>query len=94
VQDLLGAHQDATVAVDRLRDLARESNALPGPTIFVMGRMAERSVVDARALRARFPSTYRALAAKPLARLRKELRTSRRAARTPVESAPAAVDSV
>jgi CHAD domain-containing protein/uncharacterized protein YjbK len=89
VQDLLGAHQDATVAVDRLRDLARESNALPGPTIFVMGRMAERSVADARALRARFPPAYKALGAKPLARLRKELRTSRRAARTPAESAPA-----
>lgn len=88
VQDLLGAHQDATVAVDQLRDLARETNALPGLTIFVMGRMAEHSAVEARALRAQFPPAYRALGAKPLARLRKELRTGRRAARTPIESAP------
>jgi hypothetical protein len=88
VQDLLGAHQDATVDVDQLRELASGSTGLPGPTIFMMGRMAERALEDARALRSRFPKTYRGLNAKPLARLRKELRTSKRAVRTPMKPSP------
>lgn len=91
VQDLLGAHQDAIVAVDQLRELASLSNALPGPTLFVMGRMAERSVADARELRARFPTTYRALGAKSLVQLRKELRAGIRTARMPIEAAPGSV---
>jgi len=95
VQDLLGAHQDAVVAVDQLRGLASGLNSLPGPTLFVMGRIAERSMTDARELRVQFPKTYRALGAKPLARLRKELRSGKRAARSSIESTPAnAVNAV
>jgi CHAD domain-containing protein len=95
VQDLLGAHQDATVAVDHLRELAGRSPALPGPTIFIMGRMAERYLADARALRAKFPKTYRGLSQKPLARLHKEFRARKRPARPSIESTPAnAVNSV
>jgi CHAD domain-containing protein len=88
VQDLLGAHQDAIVAADQLRELAGVANALPGPTLFVMGRIAERSLVEARELRSEFPKTYRVLAGKPLARLRKELRAGSRVARTRLETKP------
>ena len=88
VQDLLGAHQDAIVAVNHLRQLAALPNTLPGPTLFVMGRMAERSETNARALRARFPKTYRTLDAKPRERLRKELRDGFRSIRTPVGTSP------
>jgi CHAD domain-containing protein/uncharacterized protein YjbK len=92
VQDLLGAHQDATVAVAQLRELADSSGSLPGPTIFLMGRMAERSEADAQKLRSRFPKTYRRLKKKPLARLHQELRRGTRATRAPIVAEPPSTD--
>jgi hypothetical protein len=53
-----------------------------------MGRIAERSIVEARELRSEFPKTYRGLAGKPLTRLRKELRAGSRVARTRLETKP------
>ena len=42
LQDLLGGHQDAVVAIGRLHDLAVTSDNLPRETVFAMGRLAER----------------------------------------------------
>lgn len=75
VQDLIGKHQDAVVAIENLRNLATETTALTGPTIFAMGRIAERYADNARRIRVQFPEAYRELEGKRLARLESELRT-------------------
>ena len=76
VQDLIGKHQDAIVAIDHLRDLAAEATTLPGPTIFAMGRVAEQYAEVARRTRVQFPVVYRELGARRLQRLEAELRGS------------------
>jgi triphosphatase len=59
VQDLLGLHQDAYVAIERLRELSVERGAeLPPTTIFAMGEVAERYRRSAAQLRGRFPKAY------------------------------------
>jgi CHAD domain-containing protein len=65
VQDLLGRHQDADVAIDRLRQLALSgAGDLDPKTIFVMGEIAERHRQVATQQRAEFPAVYARLAAK------------------------------
>jgi len=60
LQDILGEHQDAQVAIGRLRSLAAEQgSALPPVTIFVMGEVAERYAQQAVALRKRLPKARR-----------------------------------
>ena len=65
VQDVLGLHQDADVAIERLRHLAvSSSDDLDPGTIFAMGEVAERyrqSMID---LRAQFPAAYAQLSGK------------------------------
>jgi CHAD domain-containing protein len=65
VQDVLGLHQDADIAIERLRHLAvSSSNELNPATIFAMGEVAERyrqSMID---LRAQFPAAYARLSGK------------------------------
>ena len=62
VQDVLGLHQDAYVAIDRLRHLgASGSDNLDPATIFAMGEIAERYRASAIELRAQFPAAYRQL---------------------------------
>lgn len=61
LQDVLGDHQDAEVAVAHLRELAvskGRSPKLSPETIFVMGGIAHRYEVRARELRSEFPGTY------------------------------------
>lgn len=59
VQDILGLHQDAQVAMIRLRELAMDpSSALTPHTIFVMGRIAEDHAHQAARARARFSKLY------------------------------------
>jgi CHAD domain-containing protein len=59
LQDLLGVHQDAEVAIERLRGLAKEEGReLPPEAIFAMGEIAERYRRRALELRAEFPKTY------------------------------------
>jgi len=66
LQDLLGAHQDATVAEDWfLSELENTTGPSASKTAFLLGRLAERSHDEARELRAqvtneRDPSTGRA----------------------------------
>jgi triphosphatase len=59
LQDLLGFHQDAEVAVERLRRLAVAPNSELRPeTIFAMGEIAERYRLSAARLRDQFPKAY------------------------------------
>src|SRR5205823_10728565 len=52
LQDLLGEHQDAQVAVERLRSLVAEvGSSLSPQAVFAMGSIAERYAGAARALR-------------------------------------------
>ena len=64
VQDLLGEHQDADVAIDRFVAWARdEERALPVDTVIAIGQIVERNRVRMRQLRRRFPRTFRRMRA-------------------------------
>jgi CHAD domain-containing protein len=57
LQDLLGEHQDAEVAIARLRSLVGDGDESLAPeTVFAMGAIAERYRQRAAALRAEFPA--------------------------------------
>jgi CHAD domain-containing protein len=59
VQDILGRHQDAEVATERLRHLAREHGAELGPaTAFAMGEIAERYRHEMGEERRTFPNAF------------------------------------
>ena len=74
LQDVLGRHQDADIAIERLRTLAAgHADALPRATIFAMGELAERDRQEMAALRARFPRARESLTGKPWKALRREL---------------------
>ena len=92
LQDLLGLHQDAEVAIKRLRRLACEHGAdLPPEAIFAMGEIAEHYRQNAVELRARFPKSYSRVAGKPwktFARLIETERPERPAA--PAKAVPVA----
>lgn len=84
LQDLLGLHQDADVAVDRLRRLALERNAeLPPETIFAMGEIAERYRLSAARLRDQFPKTYARVTGKAWKAFAKMIEEDRSAAAPP-----------
>jgi CHAD domain-containing protein len=60
LQDVLGDHQDAYVAIDQLRELlASEGANLPIGTVFLMGRVSERYASNAARLREAFRDAYR-----------------------------------
>ncbi len=62
VQDILGAHQDAHVAMPRLRTLVdKHSKQLTPQTIFAMGEIAQRYAQHAFELRKQFPKASRKL---------------------------------
>jgi CHAD domain-containing protein len=94
LQDLLGLHQDAEVAIQRLRRLASEHSAeLPPEAIFAMGEIAERYRQSAAELRTRFPESYARVtgkAWKTFAKLIETERPARPAARAKAESAVSA----
>lgn len=63
LQDLLGLHQDAYVAIEMLEELAASAGRRLEPgTLMAMGMLAERYRAHAEELRAKFPSVYRQLA--------------------------------
>lgn len=65
VQDLLGLHQDADVAISRLRSLAVSGcEGLDPGTIFAMGEIAERYRRTTIELRAGFPAAFARLSGK------------------------------
>jgi CHAD domain-containing protein len=65
LQDILGIHQDAEVAIERLRQLAGEHGAeLPPDAIFALGEIAERYRRNAAELQTRFPNASRRVTGK------------------------------
>lgn len=61
MQDVLGDHQDAVVAIDHLRGLSEARvgrRRLSARTVFVMGGIAHRYTLEAAEQRARFPKVY------------------------------------
>jgi len=74
VQDILGAHQDAIVAMEHLRALLDEhAGALPAVTIFAMGEIAARYDAQAASLRLRLPKAYANLKGKTWRDLRRDM---------------------
>jgi CHAD domain-containing protein len=81
LQDLLGEHQDAEVAVAHLRALA-ERAAVPPSVLFAMGELAQRHSVEAVQLRAQFERAYRPVVGKQWRRLHRRLGGAPKAAPT------------
>ena len=78
LQDVLGLHQDAEVAIDRLRRLAAERGGeLEPTTIFAMGEIAERYRNSMGELRARYPAAYARATGKAWKSFRKVLEDQR-----------------
>lgn len=81
MQDLLGLHQDAYVAVGSLEELlGREARRLPPQAVFLMGQIAQRYMQEAARLRKRFPKAYRQVEGKSWVRLQQTMEASRPAA--------------
>ncbi len=78
LQDVLGLHQDAQVAMGRLRDLALDPNSpLSRGSVFAMGRIAERHARQADRARRRFPKLYARVKGKPWRRFARVLQQRR-----------------
>ncbi|MDP9352360.1 MAG: CHAD domain-containing protein [Chloroflexota bacterium] len=78
LQDLLGAHQDAEVAMSQLAEMAaKRGKHLPPRTLFAMGGVAERYRTEAGQLRKRFPSRFKKVRGRPWKHLRAELEARR-----------------
>ncbi len=75
VQDVLGRHQDSTVAIDHLREIAVDAAGVLSPhTIFAIGRVAERYAIDGDESRKAFPKVYKRVSGKRWDQLERELR--------------------
>jgi triphosphatase len=75
LQDVLGLHQDAMVAMAQLRALAEtHSRQLPPPTIFAMGEITQRYAHLAADCLLRFPELYGRVQGKPWKKLRQALK--------------------
>lgn len=71
LQDILGEHHDAVVAIERLRDLAAAGDdRLAPPTAFAMGEIAERYRRRAAELEPEARAAYKRIAGKPWKSLR------------------------
>ena len=78
LQDVLGLHQDAYVAIDLLQEVADSSGKRLGPqTLMAMGSISERYRLDAIDLRAKFPQVYRPLAGDEWKRLHRSMENQR-----------------
>ncbi len=87
LQDILGDHQDADVAVEWLRGLISAPGArLPAHTAFVVGRLVERYERRAEKLRRKFRKRFSSLSARSWKRLDRALT----AAAPPLPKPPAA----
>ena len=65
VQDVLGLHQDADIAIDRLRRLSiSHGNVLDPGTVFAMGEIAERQRRSMIEQRAHFPRAFAGMSGK------------------------------
>jgi CHAD domain-containing protein len=74
LQDVLGEHQDAEVALARLQEIVdREGRRLPPRTLVALGMIAERHALRAAALRAELPATVDRLRGKRWRRLERRI---------------------
>jgi CHAD domain-containing protein len=74
LQDVLGEHQDACVATDHLREIVEKGGRkVPPPTVFVVGRLAERYAVRAQELRAAYAKAFKPLRGKRWDRLERKM---------------------
>lgn len=90
LQDVLGLHQDAYVAMDMLQEIASSSGKRLGPaTLMAMGVISERYRAHADALRAQFPAVYKPIAGDEWRKLYR-LMESRRPTPAPAAARPAA----
>ena len=75
LQDVLGLHQDAIVAMAQLRTLIEtHGRHLPPATIFAMGEIAERYARQAADCRRRLPEVYARVRGRPWKRLRQAMK--------------------
>src|SRR5262249_39998535 len=89
LQDVLGLHQDASVAIDRLRRLATERGAdLPGETVFAMGEVAGRYRDSMNALEREFPGVFSPVVRKRWKAFRNVIEAARPAASEGRDEAP------
>jgi triphosphatase len=94
LQDLLGNHQDAQVASDRLRAMASDHTGnLPAEVVFVMGALAQRYSDEAAQLRSRFASTYRLTTGRRWQKLQQVLKARRRSSRAAPQTVAEETDS-
>jgi CHAD domain-containing protein len=78
LQDVLGMHQDAVVAIERLRALTAERGSELRPeTIFAMGEIAERYGKSVVELRKQVPPAYRRVAGKRWTSFREHVEAQR-----------------
>jgi len=71
LQDVLGLHQDAEIAMEMLRDTAATQGRRLGPaTVLAMGAISERYRTHAAELRRQFPTVYKPLGGREWRRLR------------------------
>jgi triphosphatase len=82
LQDVLGDHQDAEVAMSQLRELAlpakkRRGGGVSPQTVFVMGGISRRYEMLAARLREEFPGAYSEIKGKRWKRLKKAMEEAR-----------------
>jgi CHAD domain-containing protein len=78
LQDVLGRHQDAEIAIDMLRDMAAtRGRRLGAATVLAMGAISERYRKHAAELRGQFPAVYKPLGGREWRRLRALIETKR-----------------
>jgi CHAD domain-containing protein len=93
LQDVLGLHQDAVVAIERLRTLTVERGSELGPeTIFAMGEIAERYRQSVADLRKQVPPAYRRVSGKRWTSFREHVEAQRPAPEAADATAPATAD--
>lgn len=72
LQDVLGDHQDAEVAIHQLRELVSSRRGkLPPETIFAMGAISQRYTMQAEEMRGLFPGAYKKIRGKRWKRMKK-----------------------
>jgi CHAD domain-containing protein len=80
LQDLLGEHQDAFVAISRLLELLQSvARQLPPRAVFMMGRVSQRYEQQAVKLRKRFAKIYLPVQGKVWTRLKRAMLDGQRA---------------
>lgn len=78
VQDVLGLHQDAYVAIKMLQEIADSSGRRLGPgTLMAMGSISERYRLDAIELRGKFPAAYKPLGGEEWRKLQRLMESRR-----------------